>query len=149
MIKSTILHYIFPGYLPHTSCSTSTHQSFNQFNIPNMADSSPASAAADAKVQITRGEESIRTYSGSATDANRTLMRSFCINCGSPVYTTSDASPEWEKCVFIPSGTVDGIAEAEREWSPRMEFYCKRREEWLGDVKDLKGEGVVRFGELD
>lgn len=43
----------------------------------------------------------------------------------------------FEDAVIIPMGTMD-IGPSAQEWAPQMEFFCKRRKEWLSPIENTK-----------
>jgi len=89
------------------------------------------------QLTITSSTSSLRTYEDHSCDAGGFVLRSFCGECGSPIFTKN---PKFESAVIVMSGTMDYEKGDLRGWKPRNEFYCKRRGGWLDGVGAEEGE---------
>ncbi|KAI9732787.1 MAG: hypothetical protein M1834_003725 [Cirrosporium novae-zelandiae] len=58
------------------------------------------------------------------------LRREFCGTCGSPIQERGEHAGDF---TYVFYGTLD--ERGRRELRPKGEFFCKVREEWVGDVK--------------
>ncbi|KDQ19561.1 hypothetical protein BOTBODRAFT_153498 [Botryobasidium botryosum FD-172 SS1] len=88
-----------------------------------------------SQVKVLQGESDIKVYDDTENDSGGTVHRSFCSNCGCPIFATNKT---YEGVVIVTSGTLDG----EYEWKPQNELYCKRRRGWVPEV-----EGTNRLQE--
>ncbi|EXJ83316.1 hypothetical protein A1O1_06935 [Capronia coronata CBS 617.96] len=77
---------------------------------------------------LVKGKESITDYQDKNTDAGYTVVRSFCSNCGSNLYTINLDNPAVKDFIIVMTGCLDEQARAEFE--PKQEYYCKRRQVW-------------------
>jgi hypothetical protein len=82
--------------------------------------------APESSVKIT-GQPKI--YQDSNTDSGTAIQRAFCMNCGSPIYTTSPNMPGLQ---ILKLGLFNDIPK------PSMEVYCKSRLAWEKSVADAK-----------
>ncbi|RDW71241.1 hypothetical protein BP6252_07804 [Coleophoma cylindrospora] len=94
------------------------------------------------QIKITAGEASIKKYTDTTPSSGAVAHRSFCTECGSPLFITNSNHPE---NTAVTRGSVDQEPDA-AAWAPQMEFYCKRRDAWLGDAAGADPE--KRFPEL-
>lgn len=65
-------------------------------------------------LQMTRGAPRAFTKTG---DSGRELSRHFCGDCGSPLFTSSPAHPEW---IFVKAGVLDDptvVAPESESWT--------------------------------
>ncbi|KAI0004672.1 Mss4-like protein [Xylariaceae sp. FL0662B] len=69
----------------------------------------------------------LRTYSDASPESGRVLERSFCGVCGSRVVITAQG----RDIAAVPVGVLDG---AKADLRPKVEFFCRNREPWLGDT---------------
>ncbi|KAJ5109356.1 Glutathione-dependent formaldehyde-activating enzyme/centromere protein V [Penicillium angulare] len=83
--------------------------------------------------KFTKGADDIRTYEDHATDSGATVERSFCPNCGSPLVAMNAKYPD---LVIVTYGTME-LGEGQT-WKPGMEFFCKRKIEWLGTPAETR-----------
>ncbi|KAG9245510.1 glutathione-dependent formaldehyde-activating enzyme [Calycina marina] len=70
-------------------------------------------------------EKSINVFEDKTPESGAIVSRSFCGNCGSPLFLASSKHPE---NVTVTSGTMDL---EDGMWKPKMEFYCKRKPSWM------------------
>lgn len=89
--------------------------------------------------QLLAGEDLLKTYHDSRTESGGTLARSFCSNCGSPLFVTNKANPHIKDAIIVPAGTMDLGAEDD-QWAPQREVFTKRRAEWLPKIECTKTE---------
>ncbi|EIW81590.1 hypothetical protein CONPUDRAFT_165695 [Coniophora puteana RWD-64-598 SS2] len=80
---------------------------------------------------LTKGEDSLSTYSTSATFSGSTLTRHFCKTCGSFVFSTTTSS---DKLIVLATGCLDGHP----EWKPTQEIFCSHRRAWLQELENTK-----------
>ncbi|KAJ5476102.1 Glutathione-dependent formaldehyde-activating enzyme/centromere protein V [Penicillium sp. IBT 31633x] len=90
-------------------------------------------------VTITKGAGALRTYEDHATDSGATVERSFCTGCGSPVIAENKI--KFPGAVIVTYGTME--LEQEENWKPSLEYFCKRKADWLGTPA-----GTEKFHEL-
>ncbi|MHA6332911.1 GFA family protein [Qipengyuania sp. CAU 1752] len=57
-------------------------------------------------------------------DSGNTVERSFCLQCGSPLFTRAEAAPG---LVWIKTGTLDNPD----AFAPSMHIWCKSKQHWL------------------
>ncbi|KAH9904205.1 Mss4-like protein [Xylariomycetidae sp. FL2044] len=89
-------------------------------------------------VEYTFSDPSVfQVYDDKSPESGSVLQRSFCGTCGSRVKIAKVANPE---ALVIPVGIIDGD---KSDLKPSMEFWCKRRPGWLGDI-----DGATKFHEL-
>ncbi|KAA8647049.1 GFA family protein [Aspergillus tanneri] len=88
---------------------------------------------------ITKGADTLRTYEDRATDSGATVERSFCTGCGSPVIAENKI--KFPGTVIVTYGTIE--LETGQKWEPNLEYFCKRKAEWLGTP-----EKTEKFHEL-
>ncbi|KAJ5605925.1 DUF636 domain protein [Penicillium lagena] len=86
------------------------------------------------QLRIIAGEDVLKVYEDKNQESGRVLSRSFCSNCGSPLFTTSQGIPEGENAVAITSGTMD-LEPSKSEWTPLQEFFCQKRRGWLPSLE--------------
>ncbi|RHZ46075.1 GFA family protein [Aspergillus thermomutatus] len=84
------------------------------------------------QLQLLTGEDVLRVYKDKDTASGNTLLRSFCSNCGSPLFISSK-SLEYN-AVTVTSGTMN-LGPSKSEWEPKMEVFCMRRREWLAPME--------------
>ncbi|CAJ2512953.1 Uu.00g010720.m01.CDS01 [Anthostomella pinea] len=73
----------------------------------------------------------MKTFTDTTPESGRVLLRYFCGTCGSPVKgarTGRDAD-----FVVVPLGIIDGDT-AGAGLKPQVEFFCRSRADWIGDV---------------
>lgn len=95
----------------------------------------------DQQLQITSSSLTLKTYTDHSPDAGGYVERSFCSNCGCPMFTRN---PKWKDAVIVLVGNLDYDTALEG-WEPESEFYCKRKTSWLKDVEvkeDRKFNGM-------
>ncbi|CAF1140866.1 unnamed protein product [Rotaria sp. Silwood1] len=80
----------------------------------------------ESAVEIT-GQPKI--YHDSNTDSGTTIQRTFCDNCGSPIYSTTPTMPGVR---IVKLGLFDEIPK------PSFELYCKTRPSWNKPIDDAK-----------
>ncbi|KAJ5478345.1 Glutathione-dependent formaldehyde-activating enzyme/centromere protein V [Penicillium desertorum] len=78
--------------------------------------------------------DTLRTYQDHATDSGATVERSFCPDCGSPVI--AENKTKFPGAVIVTYGTME--LESGRYWKPELEYFCKRKVEWLGTPVETK-----------
>ena len=78
-----------------------------------------------------KGSESLHAYKDTVSNT-----RSFCGNYGPPLLITD---PDHPGVTIVASGTLDEALELR----PNVEFHCKQKTNWLGDV-----EGAERFDSM-
>ncbi|KAJ5892740.1 Glutathione-dependent formaldehyde-activating enzyme/centromere protein V [Penicillium tannophilum] len=83
--------------------------------------------------------ETLRTYEDHATDSGATVERSFCPGCGSPVIAENKI--KFPGAVIVTYGTME--LEMGQKWKPGLEYFCKRKAEWLGTPPETE-----KFDEL-
>ncbi|KAJ8187129.1 hypothetical protein LV157_004782 [Aspergillus fumigatus] len=94
------------------------------------------------QLQVLAGEEVLRVYHDRGTGSGKPLSRSFCSNCGSPLFISSESIDP--AAVTVTSGTMD-LRPARSEWAPAMEVFCARRREWLAPVEGTeKHDTMIR-----
>ena len=65
-----------------------------------------------------------KLYADTDTKSGNTVERWFCNNCGSPIYSGVDSSPDnW----FLKTGTLDDTS----TWEPRFQTWCDSRQNWV------------------
>jgi hypothetical protein len=68
--------------------------------------------------------DSLKTFTTVGTDHGSNTYRSFCGNCGSPIYSRIEAFPG---TVFIKAGTLNDTT-----WlNPTEELWCKSQQLWV------------------
>jgi hypothetical protein len=74
-----------------------------------------------------------------STDSGNPLPRTFCGDCGCH-FTSSPTGADW---AALKWGTLD---EESRKNCGELggEIYCKRRDSWLENLAEGKGEGVFK-----
>jgi len=77
-------------------------------------------------------EGDVKTYEDHG-DSGNVVLRKFCPNCGSPVFTEADAAPGM---LFVKAGSFDD----ESQFTPGVHFYTKSKHDWL-DI----GEALPQF----
>ncbi|GMN03120.1 GFA family protein [Erythrobacter sp. MTPC3] len=82
-----------------------------------------------------RGE--VKTYDDTG-DSGKTVMRQFCRNCGSPVFTRLEGSDD---LMFIKAGTLDDTSSLK----PAFHCYTKSKQQWI-DISDIPGFETVPEG---
>ncbi|MCJ1394326.1 hypothetical protein MMC18_007204 [Xylographa bjoerkii] len=82
--------------------------------------------------RIIEGQNIIRTYEDSKTDSGDTVQRSFCSICGSPLFIMN---AKFDRAVIVTKGTMNGAI----EWTPQQEYYCKRKEKYVSNMKIAEG----------
>lgn len=80
------------------------------------------------------------------------MMRQFCTNCGSLLFTVSDDRPGMEEIVVVYSGSLDGPhvgGPGGGVWKPQIECFTKNRATFLPEfeVGMAKFKEEVRFDE--
>ncbi|KAI4153489.1 MAG: hypothetical protein L6R39_001556 [Caloplaca ligustica] len=68
----------------------------------------------------------LKTYNDTA-DSGVPVLRSFCSNCGSPMFMHNPKHAPG--VVIVATGTMEG--DVERWWRPQTEYYCKRKPGWM------------------
>nr|GAT54985.1 DUF636-domain-containing protein [Mycena chlorophos] len=79
------------------------------------------------KVSITEGKEFIKAYSDSDTTSGKTLLRSFCTECGSSLFLSSPVEKNW---MIVAPAAVDDA----HEWVPRRESYPHGKLPWVREL---------------
>ena len=65
-----------------------------------------------------------KLYADADTKSGNTVERWFCNNCGSPIYSGVDSSPDnW----FLKTGTLDDTS----TWEPRFQTWCDSKQNWV------------------
>tara|TARA_B100000519_G_scaffold84741_1_gene73446 strand:- start:316 stop:714 length:399 start_codon:yes stop_codon:yes gene_type:complete len=65
-----------------------------------------------------------KLYADADTKSGNTVERWFCNNCGSPIYSGVDSSPDnW----FLKTGTLDDTS----TWEPRFQAWCDSKQNWV------------------
>jgi hypothetical protein len=64
------------------------------------------------------------------SDSGRERAQSFCMNCGSPIYSTEASNPQ---TFFIRVGTVQQRAEL----PPKIQRWCKSALRWAMDLESV------------
>ncbi len=82
---------------------------------------------------IISGHDSIRTYDDRSTDGGASAKRSFCANCGSPLFFLTET---WPHAMIVTTGTLDERGGG--SWKPKLEYYCKRRLSWLPVLEETE-----------
>ncbi|KAB8227995.1 Mss4-like protein [Aspergillus alliaceus] len=85
------------------------------------------------QVQITQGQESVKTYHDKATSSGTGLKRSFCETCGSSLFVQSD-KPEGLQYISVASGTINNRASLH----PTVEVWESCRRPWLSPIEGTK-----------
>ncbi|KAL2004618.1 hypothetical protein VTN00DRAFT_3354 [Thermoascus crustaceus] len=85
------------------------------------------------QLQITQGQESIKTYNDKATFTGQFLKRSFCETCGSNLFLQND-SMEKAQFISVTSGTVDNRASLH----PTVEVWERGRRTWLSPIEGIE-----------
>ncbi|KAF6806880.1 glutathione-dependent formaldehyde-activating enzyme [Colletotrichum sojae] len=81
-----------------------------------------------ASFKVTQGEPKFYDVTGASGKINKHF---FCPTCGSSLYTELELMPE---VTCIKAGGLDE-GKAGLDGKPAVEFYCKDRVAYLGDVK--------------
>lgn len=84
------------------------------------------------------GHSDLRTYDDTSSDSGATVRRTFCMNCGSSVYSENEV--KFPGGFIVSAGTmslIDGL-----EWKPQLELYCKNRGSWM------RTEGTQQMKEM-
>ena len=70
-----------------------------------------------------------RTFEGTGDSGNR-IVRHFCADCGSPIFTTGEALPGMS---FVKAGTLDDTS-----WlAPTFDIWCSSAQPWV-DIPDSR-----------
>ncbi|KAI0391374.1 Mss4-like protein [Xylariaceae sp. FL0594] len=77
----------------------------------------------------------ISTYEDRSPESGDTLLRTFCARCGSPLTGQKRTRPDR---VVVPVGVLDGDKTPLR---PTVEYFCRSRAGWLGDISSGQEEG--------
>ncbi|KAL4770562.1 Mss4-like protein [Aspergillus nidulans var. acristatus] len=90
-----------------------------------------------SQLRYTSGEPKI--FMDLSTDSGTPLPRTFCGDCGCH-FTSSPTGADW---AALKWGTLD---EESRKKCGELggEIYCKRRDSWLENLAEGKGEGVFK-----
>jgi len=88
---------------------------------------------------MTQGKEDLKAYEDKNTHSGVTLNRSFCGNCGSPLFLTTGLL---EKAVSITCGTVDD----NQDWLPTVELFCSRRCPWVPEFAGMQKSNLQEVG---
>ncbi|KAJ5355503.1 uncharacterized protein N7496_012715 [Penicillium cataractarum] len=81
--------------------------------------------------RIISGEELLKIYKDSNNSSGNALSRTFCSNCGSPLFITNSV---FKGMLTVTSGTMD-LGPSKSEWAPQVEVFCQSRREWLPPVE--------------
>ncbi|QGA14952.1 hypothetical protein EYB26_002608 [Talaromyces marneffei] len=92
------------------------------------------------QLRIHTGQQNLRTYHDSQTDAKVTVNRSFCTTCGSSLFITNDVSPMLEGAVIVTSGTMNLEG---KEWAPKQEYYCRSRGSWVPVIEGTERNNTL------
>lgn len=79
----------------------------------------------------------VKTYDDTG-DSGKRVMRQFCGNCGSPVFTRLEGS---DGMMFIKAGTLDDTSSLK----PAIHCYTKSKQQWI-DISDIPGFETVPEG---
>ncbi|KAF8630306.1 hypothetical protein AX15_002999 [Amanita polypyramis BW_CC] len=80
-------------------------------------------------VRVKEGKEKIRNYEDKATKTGRTLVRSFCGQCGSTVHVKS--TPD---AIGVPVGTIDKTDDL----APQTQLFPKNKRPWVKGIETPK-----------
>jgi hypothetical protein len=68
--------------------------------------------------------DSLSSFTTIGTDSGQPVARQFCSECGSPIVSLSDGTPE---LAFVKAGTLD-----DRSWlEPQMQVWCDSAQPWV------------------
>ena len=84
-----------------------------------------------------RFEGTIACFHGTGT-SGKTVLRHFCGQCGSPIYSDSDAMAE-RGIIAIKAGTLDEVTDLQ----PTAHYWASSRQAWL----PLPGDGLIKSRE--
>ncbi|KAK3064833.1 hypothetical protein LTS18_003502 [Coniosporium uncinatum] len=84
-----------------------------------------------AKLDITKGEDKVNTYSDSNSISGNTLLRHFCSQCGSPIYLENSAF-KGKGLYILYTGCMDGNMQHTK---PAGELFGHNRRGWFGGVE--------------
>ncbi|KAJ7066439.1 Mss4-like protein [Mycena amicta] len=73
---------------------------------------------------VTEGKDALKAFADSDTTSGKTLLRSFCSDCGSSLFLTSPVEKNW--IIVCPSGVDDA-----QEWTPRRENFPAGKLPWI------------------
>ncbi|MGB0955670.1 MAG: GFA family protein [Panacagrimonas sp.] len=77
-----------------------------------------------------RVEGAPKVYQDQGLESGQPVYRSFCGNCGSPLFSDVDAFPGVR---FLKAGTLDDAS-----WlQPQVQFWCETEQPWVGDVNQI------------
>jgi hypothetical protein len=69
-------------------------------------------------------EGELASFPTMGTDSGKETLRKFCRNCGSPIVSLGEATPE---LAFIKAGTLDDTSWLE----PQMQVWCDSAQPWV------------------
>lgn len=75
----------------------------------------------------------IATYVTVGTDSQMEVKRLFCPNCGSPIVSLPDMTPE---LAFVKAGTLDDV----NELMPEMDVWCDSALPWVHMDDEARGQ---------
>ncbi|MGD8833188.1 MAG: GFA family protein [Pseudomonadales bacterium] len=75
-----------------------------------------------SEFHLTSGEPKL--YQDTDTDSGNPVERYFCGNCGSPIYSAVQSSPEM---IFLKTGTLDDTS----DFKPQFHAWCDSKQSWV------------------
>jgi hypothetical protein len=80
--------------------------------------------------------DSLSSFTTVGTDSGSKVARQFCRECGSPIASLSEGTPQ---LAFIKAGTLN-----EKSWfEPQMHVWCDSAQPWLS-IDELPGTKLAR-----
>ncbi|KIY46624.1 DUF636 domain-containing protein [Fistulina hepatica ATCC 64428] len=76
---------------------------------------------------LVSGQDVIKTYGDGDTITGNIMSRSFCGECGAPMWLQS---PLREGCILVNTGAYDD----HHEWVPNREWFPHRKDGWIKDI---------------
>ncbi|RXW17087.1 hypothetical protein EST38_g8760 [Candolleomyces aberdarensis] len=77
-------------------------------------------------VTVTKGKDSVKTYSDNKTKSGNAISRSFCSNCGSSLFI----GPAAGNITIVQASNVNGS----ENWVPKKEFFAECKWEWVKEI---------------
>ncbi|KAJ2924714.1 hypothetical protein H1R20_g12374, partial [Candolleomyces eurysporus] len=77
-------------------------------------------------VTVTKGKDSVKTYSDNKTKSGNAVFRSFCSNCGSPLFI----GPAAGNITVVQASNVNGS----ENWVPKKEFFAECKWGWVKEL---------------
>ena len=81
---------------------------------------------------INSGSSTLKTYIDDSLNSTGNIQRQFCGKCGSPMFIQS---PKYPGFLTVTSGTRNELDEMKKNWTPKQQYFCNRRMEWLPEVE--------------